>query len=136
MGRNYRLHLSQMVVAMILNKVATSSVDGGQLSAENLKRNKAEFILLANSKRDCQKVVSTFNSIFKKNADENVKNKYDIKVLTAQSAEDKKLATAVSKHIEEAKSERISHLRRALTINTILQNQMQNSSGFIERSRH
>ena len=49
---------------MILNEVAANSIDGGTVSADFLKRKKSEFILLANSKTDCQQVVTAFNSIF------------------------------------------------------------------------
>ena len=127
----------QMVVTMILNQIALNSIDGGVVSADSLKREKPEFILLANSKADCKQVVTAFNSIFAtRDPNKCEKDNYDVTFLHAGQANDNILSTAVTNHIKEVKNKRSSLSRKPLSVNTIMQNQLQsNNAGVIEKRR-
>ena len=125
----------QMVVTMILNEVASHSVDGGTLSLASLKRDKPELIVLANSKQDCQKVVKAFHSVFTSNSSKNKKDSFDVDFLIPEKENGNKLLATVDSYIEKKKSKHTTLTRKPLQANSISQNQWQPSAGVIEMRR-
>ena len=124
-----------LVVTMILNEVEATSVDGGKISSDCLKRSKPEFLVVANSKNDCKKVMHTFNSIFTRDASKCKKDLFDVTFIDSQSSNDKSLSAAVNDYIATAKNGRCTLARKPLSVNTIIQNQMNIDSGAVEMRR-
>ena len=124
-----------LVVTLILNEVESTSIDGGTIASNSLQRSKPEFLVVTNSKDDCKKVMSTFNSIFTSNRENCKKESFDVTLINGETSNDKKVATAVNEYIQQSKNKRCTVSKRPLSVNTIIQNQMNSDSGVIEMRR-
>ena len=58
-----------------------------------------------------------------------------VTLINGETSNDKKVATAVNEYIQQSKNKRCTVSKRPLSVNTIIQNQMNSDSGVIEMRR-
>ena len=109
-------------VMMVLNEVTQSNVNGGgSRHNSKAKRAKPEFILVADSQRECKEIITAFSDVFTTSVQSNKRDKYDVVTLT-RDEQSGKLETTVSDFIAKEVKQREGVSRKHVDIGDIQNN--------------
>ena len=120
-----------IAVMMVLNKVSQSSMNGGARKAnDKAKRNKPEFILLAESQLDCKDVITAFSECCTTKQHLNKKDDYDFSWIKPDEITGK-IRVTVDNFIEEEKKKRQSWNTKPISLEEIQDSIAQDGVGTV-----